>query len=173
MSKAIPSLAARLLVLEKIQKTRPLDSAEVTQWEELVFQVFGEESEGSVHRKNRITRKSYRIPCQTKCTIKFGAKMHEGQLFEVSLCGFAFKCKSLMGNDSDFLFIFNSVQVQDKEIHLQVECKTVNFVPARNDQKFGAKIDPGNSADTLTAYVDNVYYPLYMAFLETLVTKKS
>ena len=165
MSKMISSAAGELLALEQIQKTRSLDEIEQDRWDDLVVQIFSEKT------TNGKRRRSFRLNPHLKCTIKIRGEVYEGDLIDMSLCGFSFKCKYLRSRDSDFLFNLESVQIQDQNFQIGIECKTVNIMTLRNDEKFGAQITSGNSSETLRVYVDKIYYPVYIFYLESLVTE--
>src|ERR1035441_4569137 len=111
MSKEISSAAQELLSLELKQKTNPFSDQEQERWEELVVQIFGNES--SFGRR----RRSFRIQANAKCTIKMQDMELDCQLSDISLLGFCFINDAFRPSSPTSGFVsLETVQVENQNI---------------------------------------------------------
>lgn len=164
MTKSISTAAQKLIELEDIQRLKPLNDDQQQKWNDLVDYIFGPDV------NPRMRRRSFRLKTNSKCRIRMNGNIFDGELIELNMLGFSSAVDLNQTISQGAPCCLESVQVQGEPRIVGLQCVIANIRVEANKIRFGAEILKTESTDVLRTYYDRVYYPCYIAFLNSLVT---
>ena len=166
MKKSKAEFARQLLKLEKKAFNEDLSDSEGAEMLSLVEHIFYDDH---TVKDPKQKRRSYRIPIHASCEIEIDSKTVSCELVEVShigitLCGDVLdQYKNLSG------FVLKTVSVGNQNVVLYLKCQKLGKGTHEGKPTIGAKLDPDPGAAKLDKYYTSVYYPTYIAYLESMV----
>jgi hypothetical protein len=155
------AIAQELLVLERRYQQGALTSRDEARVNELAAELFGQE-------EFNLRRKSYRLPCDRSAVVDVGGRTFPCGLVEVSHIGLTIAGEALPVTGNDVQLTVASVDVDGQKIALELRCRVVRSGRARGGYFIGVEIAQGNSPAVEARYFQDVYYPLYLDYLENV-----
>jgi hypothetical protein len=157
--------ARELLELEREYQRTGLDQTATELWQTLAEEVFG-------RAHNAHHRRSFRLPTEVSATVKirhgtFGCSITDVSLVGLTLAGQVFAYIS----DEDPVELAR-VRIGSRDSEVNLRCRVIHFGQSLRGPTVGLALAVDNADDAMQRFSDDVYYPLYLRYLEHLAEGK-
>ncbi len=156
--------AKRLLEIELIRQARKLSSDEAAELRELIEVLF--------YKSYETKRKSFRIQVHKKGQIQIQDRLVDCDIYEMSHTGLSLQISTDVSIQLNDIVSLNLVSVGTKKIKTQIRYKVVSL-PNEANKNIGLMIENNHSLDERKTFFEEIYYPLYMCYIENLAHAKS
>lgn len=150
--------AKRLLEIENNRTHQKLDEHQAAEWRALVVDLF--------HNTFESRRKSFRIPVKNQAKFNVDGNIYRGQISHISHIGLTVLA-SFPELSKGCEIVLLGVENENHFAFCKVTCKIVNILPSA---QYGLSFNNNFSLQDRQNFFDNIYYPLYIAYLKQLAS---
>ena len=155
--------ARDLLFLERTSQVRELTNEELEQWHDLARILFSH-IENAEHK-----RKATRLTIKTEATAEINGKIHNCSITELSQVNLTLSYDDFDDIGLGDYLVLKTVLVNGAFITLNLKCKIMRLRTDENGKpSAGLEVAADAPKEINRIFFQNIYYPLYIKFLENI-----